>query len=237
MRFPFDLVFGIPPVEKRPRKNFFLNHYAVAGYDPHSVESYILYKSFMLAIWIVAGAIFIYYMPIGFGIVPDFWGLRLDRPVEYFKDDFPRRIALPTIAICCVYAVVIAYLNKRRHNWDFSGTRPGYLHSLKRFREGRFSFLQMLALHIAFPAMLLLILNNLHLSLTGLNTYKLIRSFNDFDDQSSRNFVVVAVFYFALIGGVSANIFNFFALLILERLRNPSSKLKPTPKGIEHDGG
>lgn len=231
----FRLLFGIPPLEKRPAKSFFLNQYAVVGYVPHSVESYILYKSFMMAFWIYAIATALYASPLifhgtpweNFHIFPDHRNYLPERPVDYYKYGFPRTISLPLIGMTCVYAVVLSYLNRDLHKWHFSGTRPVYLANMARIKKKVFGFTRMALLHLGFPYILIIALRYMWAVPDFWNNYILLKEIHDFSHQTLWNFLVISMMYFWFTSSCVTNFIIFCMLLLFEKAHSTTTTLKP----------
>lgn len=207
------MLVGIPNVRKRPQKNFFLNHFAVPGYDPCYPETYIFYKACMFfLIGFVASVLL--YSPVVSALV---W--QVDAPVKFFRDDFPQRVAIPLVLASLFYALLLSVVNNRLHTWNFAGTRPVYLANIEKIKQGNFSWLKLLVLHVLLPLISLTALFHMDKVVRLANDYVLINRINDFDEETVLNYVVIIIVYAWFLFSVYAGALLFLFLVLCEKVR------------------
>lgn len=209
-------LFWIPDIDQRPKKSWFLNHFAVGGYAPESTESYILYRVFVFALCMYLFTSAIYAIPVMFQVAPEIWGLSTVFPVEHYKDDYPRRIFIFMLFSCCIYAGLISFLNQKRHNWKFSFVRPVYRKNVERNAQKNFSAIRLVYLHAAPVTFSFLACYYAGQSIDFFNSYIFINSIHNFESQTPWNFIVIATIYGMVILGTISNIFCFVFLLLIE---------------------
>lgn len=231
----YALLFDIPPFEKRPAKCFFLNQYAVSGYDRHSVESYILYKSFMMACLIFVLSTILFVLPLflqntfleGFYIFPDVHHNLPEKPVDYYKYGFPEMVSLPLIVITCIYTLLLSYAARDKHSWNFSSTRPLYLQNMGRLKKKWFGFTRIALLHLVFPPVLAIALYYMWAPLEFWNAYILLKNIHDFSAQTFQNFGIIVFIYLFFLPVCTSTFFVFIFLLLFEKCHSPTTTLQP----------
>ncbi len=225
MRSVFKILFGIPPIEERPQKQFFLNHLYVAGYSPESVESFILYKGIMFCLWLCLAAISVYFLSVIFPIDIEIIGAGGDKPVNAFKDHYTKTLALPIIALSYIYTILLCYMHKDKHDWHFSSLRPVYIENLKRIKQKRFGFLQLVWIHLL-GLMIVFCIYWLDDIIDLLNRYIEVKNFNDFNAESLKNFLLIAIIYIVY-NILMLSVFVTTSIVFFEKIYSQQTNLKP----------
>ena len=95
----YDFLFGLPPVEKRPRKSFWLNEFAVGDYDPACIESYALYKAVKLGVILNLLCMGYFLLPVLFSIPEGILNKAPLEPVTFFKNNSRVEPSLQNLAV------------------------------------------------------------------------------------------------------------------------------------------